>query len=80
MSHGSITLNGVTDPDLIALLNIKEKFPKEVGFTPNAIQTANNTNPQIYNNVTFTWTGAGLEGVIDALKHIHERERPKPAG
>lgn len=75
MTNGSITINGITDPELLLILETKLKHEGHFFFTPQSMQPQN-TQPQQYNNVTFTWGGdAGLQAVHELTEKLAKKER-----
>jgi hypothetical protein len=71
---GSITLNGITDAQLIKILQVKEKNANFT-FNPQQMQTGQiNEGGQmksIYNNVVISWgAGEGLKTVRDLLNDL----------
>lgn len=65
MYSGSVTLNGITDQDLVRILEVKVKHEKNLHFNPQQMQTQAPPNqPQFYNNIVLTWNDEnGLEAV-----------------
>lgn len=72
---GSITLNGITDAQLIIILEVKEKNP-QVHFNPQTLQAAQQnvggTVRQFYNNATLNWQPAGLQTIRDLMTRLIE--------
>lgn len=59
----SITLAGVTDAELIKILEIKGKNENKVAFNPQTMQPASINNRSCYNNVVlglYTPEGVGI--------------------
>jgi hypothetical protein len=65
---GTMTLNGITDPELVKILEVKIKHEKSFFFQPNQLQPqpAQGPNPNYYNNVYFNWNN------VDGLEAAHE--------
>ena len=83
MPTGQITLNGITDADLIMILQHKEKNP-HLGFSPQALQVtqvgAPPNNRPGYNNCVLTWQNENVlrvvYAILDKLIHGHASEPP----
>jgi hypothetical protein len=80
---GSMTLNGITDPELVKILEIKIKHEKFFSFSPQAMQpqSTGGQNPeQFYNNVQFGWNNrTGLEAVNEVVSFLVRKEEKKVA-
>lgn len=65
---GTITLNGITDRELIQILESKIKNDGKFTFNPQLLQlSAGRTSQETsYNNAIFTWINA------EGLKAIHD--------
>jgi hypothetical protein len=64
---GTITLNGVTDRELIQILESKMKNEGKFSFSPSALQIQNKPNQETaYNNAILVWASE------DGLKAVHE--------
>jgi|SRR6516165_8621564 len=64
---GTITLNGVTDRELIQILESKMRNEGKFSFSPSALQIQNKPNQETaYNNAILVWTNE------DGLKAVHE--------
>lgn len=79
---GSIVLNGVTDTDLVRILEVKIKHERVVSFNPPQMQPVNTqqgqTYRQVYNNVILGWTNEeGLKAVHQILSILLEKEERK---
>jgi hypothetical protein len=71
---GSVILNGITDPQLIKILQAKEKNPS-FQFNPQTMQSAaisEGGQPKaVYNNAALIWhAGDGLKAVRDLLNEL----------
>ncbi len=78
---GQITLHGITDGDLITILQVKEKT-NVLGFSPQTIQpTQAQAGPAqplepVYNNVVLEWgTNGGIEAVLEILNQLVARRK-----
>ena len=82
MVTGYLTMNGINDADLVKILEIKgARGAQSLAFNPQPLQAIppatpqQAAKPQTYNNATLGWNDrAGLEGVMEILKHIHEKQ------
>ncbi|HEY2470770.1 MAG TPA: hypothetical protein VGI45_23455 [Terracidiphilus sp.] len=65
---GTITLNGITDRELIQILESKIKNEGKFNFNPQLLQLSQGRTSQetSYNNAIFTWLNE------EGLKAIHE--------
>jgi hypothetical protein len=72
MTNGSITLNGITDHDLVIVFEFKERHEGKLFFNPQQMQVAQNSPAKSqYNNVILTWQNhAGLEVVMELLHRL----------
>jgi hypothetical protein len=73
MTNGQISLNGITDHELVTILEVKERHEGYLGFNPEEMQTTNPGNPAkiLYNNVILTWTApADVEIVKEILRRL----------
>lgn len=80
---GSFTVNGITDVELVKILEIKIKHEGTFGFNPQQLQpTAIPGRPTetIYNNALFTWNNQkGLEAVHEVLSYLLKKEERREA-
>jgi hypothetical protein len=82
---GSLTLNGITDANLVTILQIKEKYEGELEFSPNGMQPVFEPAPgqypqpgrplepkQVgYDNAVLSWKhGKGLNAVLEILQAV----------
>lgn len=78
MITGSITLNGISDHDLIMILQEKEK-ENSLGFNPSTLQNQSvaQNSGQKYNNCILSWQNQiALKSVYTILhKIIHGHEK-----
>lgn len=65
---GTITLNGITDRELIQILESKIRHEGKFTFNPQLLQLSGGRTSQetSYNNAIFTWTNQ------EGLKAIHD--------
>jgi protein-arginine kinase len=87
--HGSVTLNGVTDKELVKLLEIKMGHESSLSFNPSLMQVQNVPQPgpagnvaQVYNNVVLGWANDnGLEALRNIVNMlISKEEKVKAVG
>jgi len=78
--QGSITVNGITDSELVRILEIKIKHEGKFSFNPQQLQVIQipnrNNQPQTaYNNALFIWNNeAGLEAVSEVIDYLIRKE------
>jgi hypothetical protein len=83
---GTVTINGVSDTDLVKVLDIKIKHETSVFFNPQQLQAVTQGNPprQIYNNVVLNWQNEdgmfAVHKIISVLLKKEERSEGKAAG
>ncbi len=56
MTNGSMVLNGITEKQLVVILQFKLAHEGQLAFSPQALQVASNPPNVIYNNAGFSWT------------------------
>jgi len=77
---GQITLNGITDKELVKIWEVKARDEKAFLFQPNQMQPTSLNNQPCYNNVVFNWTGeAGLLIVHEVLTFLLKKEEKAEA-
>ena len=84
MNQGQIVLNGISEAQLIVILQEKEKL-KKFGFAPNQLQPLpippqQQGNPAVpaYNNAVLTWQNDdGLTAVRDVITILLHHHTPK---
>ena len=65
MTSGSITLNGITEGELITILQHREKSGDKFGFTPQTLQPAQVAPGKAgYNNAILTWGDAASFAIV----------------
>lgn len=83
---GSVTINGITDADLIKILQVKERYEGSLLFNPQQMQVGleqprpgqpPSPQPQRstgYNNVILLWNEEkGLNAVLEILQHLSQQ-------
>jgi uncharacterized protein YbcV (DUF1398 family) len=79
MTNGNVTVNGISDRDLVVVLEVKEKHEGKMVFNPQQLQTINNQpqcGKQTYNNVVLNWADhSGLKAVIEILQRLSTEEK-----
>src|SRR5260370_40362862 len=86
MFTGSVTINGVSDKDLVKILEVTIKHEKVVQFNPNQLQVLNTNQPsqQLYDNVVLIWQNEdgmfAVHKIISILLEKEERSEAKAAG
>jgi len=80
---GSITINGITDKELVKILEIKMKHEGQFFFNPQQLQISpQNRSGQetAYNNAVFTWgTESGLDAVYQIMAYLLKKEERQQA-
>jgi hypothetical protein len=79
MAGGALTMNGITDRELVIILEVKEKHEGKMIFNPQQMQPQNQqpSGKQTYNNVMLNWQEhSGLKGVLTILERL-SAEEPK---
>lgn len=82
--QGTITLNGVSDSEMVRIWEYKTKDGNKFIFHPNQMQPVNlNNNPAQftgkYNNVVFSWTDEiGLNIVHEILRYLLKKDEQQP--
>jgi len=78
--QGSVTLNGVSDGEMVRIWEYKNRDGNKFVFHPNLMQPINlNNNPAQftgrYNNVVFNWTDEiGLNIVHEILGYLLKKD------
>jgi len=80
MNSGSVTINGITDRELLTLMEVKVHHEPHLGFNPQQMQPqqaqVEGKPVPIYNNVILTWNGRpGLDAVKDLLHKLTPEEK-----
>lgn len=80
---GSITLNGISDKEMVRIWEYKAKDGKNFTFQPNAMQPLNGPQNQFtgfYNNVVFSWRDdEGLKIVHEIIGFLLKKEQQATA-
>ncbi len=75
---GSITVNGISDKELVRILEIKLKHEGKFFFNPQQLQVTsypNQPSGTFYNNAVFTWNNeGGLEAVYEIMAYLLKKE------
>jgi hypothetical protein len=72
MTNGSVTLNGVTDKELVVILEAKIRNEGKIGFLPASVQQGGGSaaNP-LNNQVLVTWPNEeGFKAVVHLLADL----------
>lgn len=82
--NGNLVLNGITDPELVKILEIKIRHEGTLNFNPQQMQsTASNAGGKqipIYNNVVLHWLNEqGLEAVQEVVHTLLKKEEKAQA-
>ena len=70
---GFIVLNGITDAELVMILQVKEKHESSLDFTPQQMQPKATGNPvkKYYDNVKLDWKGQlGLKAIFQIVEGL----------
>jgi hypothetical protein len=82
---GTITVNGITDSELVKILEIKMRHEGHFTFNPQQLQPQQaqrvpGRGEQFYNNANFTWTAEpGLSAVHEILGYLLKKEERREA-
>lgn len=83
VKSGNITINGITDEDLIKMLEVKKRHEVDLTFDPRQLQPVmEGPNQQQqhqagYNNAILGWkTEDGLKAVLEILEHLTRHPKP----
>jgi hypothetical protein len=80
---GSITLNGITDSELVKILEFKVKHEGKFTFNPQTLQIVPNRPPAqetVYNNAIFHWQNEeGLRVVHEIMGYLLKKEERREA-
>jgi hypothetical protein len=74
---GTIVVNGISDKELVKILEIKLRHEGKFQFNPQQLQVTNNPNQpgSFYNNAHFSWSNeAGLEAVYEVMAYLLKKE------
>ena len=80
---GTITLNGITDKELVKILEIKIRHEGQFHFNPQQLQPVPNRQQNqetVYNNAYFSWSAEpGLQAVHEVIGYLLKKEERKEA-
>jgi hypothetical protein len=76
---GQLVLNGITDPELVKILDIKIKNEVVLNFNPAQMQSGvsnlGGKQTHLYNNVVLGWTSEqGLQAIQDLVQILLKKE------
>ncbi len=77
MFTGTVVLNGLSDKDLVRILEVKIKHERVVQFNPQQLQVVGTNQPgqQLYNNVVLNWQNEdGMEAVHQIISILLKKE------
>jgi len=83
--HGTITLNGIYDPQLATIIHVKERHESSIKFNPQQMQPIQPNRPgyppqpppppgsgEGYDNVVIVWDGEnGLVAITEMLHRLY---------
>jgi hypothetical protein len=80
--NGSLVLNGISDKELVKILEVKIKHENSLTFNPQQLQTVNSNiagKPvHTYNNIVLGWTQEnGLEAVQEIVRFLLTKDEEK---
>lgn len=76
MKSGTITMNGITDQELVKILDAKIRHEGRFTFNPQQLQVANVGGKMVYNNAVLVWsTEETLKIVLELLTELDGRHR-----
>jgi hypothetical protein len=73
MTNGSVTVNGITDEDMVIIFEAKKRHEGKFQFGPQQLKPTNLVNPSRpgYDNAVFAWSNqAGFEVVMELLHRL----------
>jgi hypothetical protein len=78
--NGNVSFNGITDSDLVLMLQIKEKHEASIDFLPQGMQAQQAGTPggskKFYNQVRFDWRGPeGLKALFQIVEALLSAEK-----
>lgn len=78
---GSVTINGITDPELSKIFEIKAKNEGSFFFNPQQLGPQNQGTPNAYyTNATFSWNGEqGLKIVQEIIELLLKKDEKAKA-
>jgi hypothetical protein len=81
MTNGNLVLNGISDRDLVIILEVKQRHEGQLTFSPQQMQPGTQGNPPspAYNNLILQWAGhPGVEAVKEILHRLTSEEAYQP--
>jgi hypothetical protein len=77
MTNGNVVLNGISDKELLVILDVKLRYEGKLQFNPQQMKPVDRTTPggqlQNYNNVSLTWSNnSGVQAVKEILHKLTE--------
>ena len=81
---GHLILNGITDPQLVKILDVKIRHEQSLQFNPQQMQVqpinqGGKASSQ-YNNVTLVWVSEnGLEAIQEIVHYLLKKEEAQKA-
>jgi len=78
IANGSITINGISDSELVLILDFKIKHEGKFTFNPQQLQVARAAQPDLetlYNNAIFSWPNEqGLQVIHEIIGKLLKKE------
>ncbi len=72
---GNITLNGITDKEMVRIWEFKAKNEGAFTFNPQQFQVISNQGTAYNNNVAFHWSGeVGLQVMHEIVGYLLKKE------
>jgi hypothetical protein len=79
---GNVTMNGITDAELVMILQIKEKHEASIDFHPGQMKNAQTQSPtpkKFYNEVRLDWRGEdGLRALFQIVEALLAEKKHEP--
>jgi len=72
MTSGTVTVNGISDKEVVMILELKERHPGKFNFGLQQLQPTNlpgNPPTSVYNNAVFTWSSHETFEIIMEILH-----------
>jgi len=78
--NGNVVFNGITDSDLVMILQVKEKHEASVDLLPQGMQPQQAQGPtgskKFYNQVRLDWRGPdGLKALFQIIEGLLSEEK-----
>jgi hypothetical protein len=82
--QGNLVLNGVTDPQLVKILDVKIRHEQSLQFNPQQMQVQQinigGKPSSVYNSVILAWANEnGLEAVQEIVHYLLKKEEAQKA-